>query len=174
MDFCYTTFTKTYNDLKFNQTEFKTLRFPGIPRTTLTQFSTCNLSIKWALNGHTEHLEVYLDGVYLQTPRVFHSLMVLSLDPDTIWRLSAEKATLRTSLVCPTKRRVVVPLGEKNGQIQIDLTSRCTVTNYVFLIRSDTPDKCYAINLTLKLGLLKFIITGYFTNKTINTNNSEF
>jgi len=48
--------------------------------------------------------------VYLQTPRVFHSLMVLSRDPDTIWRLSAENATLNTSLVWPIKRRVVVPL----------------------------------------------------------------
>lgn len=48
--------------------------------------------------------------VYLQTPRVFQSLMVLSLEPETIWRLSEEKATLSTSLVWPTKRRVVVPL----------------------------------------------------------------
>lgn len=50
--------------------------------------------------------------VYLQTPRVFHSLMVLSREPDTIWRLSAEKATLMTSLVCPTNFRVVWPLGK--------------------------------------------------------------
>lgn len=52
--------------------------------------------------------------VYLQTPKVFQSLMVLSLEPETIWRLSEEKATLRTSLVWPTKRRVVVPLREDN------------------------------------------------------------
>merc|ERR1711988_959575 len=45
--------------------------------------------------------------VYLHSPRVFHSLMVLSREPDTIWRLSAEKATERTSLSWPTKRRVV-------------------------------------------------------------------
>ena len=50
--------------------------------------------------------------MYLQTPKVFQSLMVLSLEPETIWRLSEEKATLRTSLVWPTKRRVVVPLRE--------------------------------------------------------------
>lgn len=50
--------------------------------------------------------------VYLQTPKVFQSLMVLSLEPETIWRLSDEKATLSTSLVWPTKRRVVVPLRE--------------------------------------------------------------
>merc|ERR1719261_487865 len=48
--------------------------------------------------------------VYLHSPRVFQSLMVLSRDPETIWRLSAEKATERTSLSCPTKRRVVRPV----------------------------------------------------------------
>lgn len=54
--------------------------------------------------------------VYLQTPKVFQSLMVLSLEPETIWRLSEEKATLSTSLVWPTKRRVVVPLqGHQEG-----------------------------------------------------------
>lgn len=48
--------------------------------------------------------------VYLHTPRVFHNLMVLSREPETICRLSEEKATLNTSLVWPTNRRVVVPL----------------------------------------------------------------
>merc|ERR1712230_25966 len=48
--------------------------------------------------------------VYLHSPRVFQSLMVLSRDPETIWRLSAEKATERTSFSCPTKRRVVRPV----------------------------------------------------------------
>jgi hypothetical protein len=48
--------------------------------------------------------------VYLQSPRVFQSLMVRSRDPETIWRLSAEKETERTSLVWPTKRRVVAPV----------------------------------------------------------------
>merc|ERR1712093_860375 len=48
--------------------------------------------------------------VYLHSPRVFHSLMVLSRDQDTICLLSAEKATERTSLSCPTKRRVVRPV----------------------------------------------------------------
>merc|ERR1711998_666652 len=43
--------------------------------------------------------------VYLHSPRVLHSLMVLSREPETIWRLSAEKATERTSLSWPTKRR---------------------------------------------------------------------
>ena len=48
--------------------------------------------------------------VYLQSPRVFHNLMVRSREPETIWRLSAEKETERTSLVWPMKRRVVVPV----------------------------------------------------------------
>jgi hypothetical protein len=48
--------------------------------------------------------------VYLQSPRVFQSLMERSREPETIWRLSAENETERTSLVWPTKRRVVVPL----------------------------------------------------------------
>lgn len=47
--------------------------------------------------------------VYLHSPRVFHSLMVLSRDPDTICLLSAEKATERTSFAWPTNRRVVRP-----------------------------------------------------------------
>merc|ERR1719334_2249328 len=48
--------------------------------------------------------------VYLQTPRVFHSLMVRSREPDTICLLSAENATLRTSFVWPTNLLVVVPI----------------------------------------------------------------
>ena len=57
--------------------------------------------------------------VYLQTPRVFHSLMVLSLDPDTICLLSAEKATLSTSLECPVNWRVVCPLQQYQQNIII-------------------------------------------------------
>ena len=49
--------------------------------------------------------------VNLQSPRVFHSLMVRSREPETIWRLSAEKETDRTAVVWPTKRRVVVPVA---------------------------------------------------------------
>ena len=63
--------------------------------------------------------------VYLHTPRVFHSLMVLSLDPDTICLLSALNATLRTSLVCPTNWRVVVPLKQEKC-----LTSKHVVWQY--------------------------------------------
>lgn len=37
--------------------------------------------------------------VNLQSPRVFHSLIVRSRDPETICRLSAEKETERTSLL---------------------------------------------------------------------------
>merc|ERR1719409_552020 len=51
--------------------------------------------------------------VYLHSPSVFHSLTVLSREPDTIWRFSGEKATERTSFLCwsaPAKRRVVEPV----------------------------------------------------------------
>lgn len=48
--------------------------------------------------------------VNLQSPKVFQSLIVLSRLPLTICRLSAEKETERTSLVWPTKRRVVLPV----------------------------------------------------------------
>merc|ERR1719321_1851099 len=48
--------------------------------------------------------------VYLHSPRVFQSLMVLSRLPDTIWRLSAENATLKTSLVWPWKQRTAAPV----------------------------------------------------------------
>ncbi len=47
--------------------------------------------------------------VNLQSPRVFHSLIVRSREPETICRLSAEKETERTSFVWPTNRRVVLP-----------------------------------------------------------------
>merc|ERR1712196_620805 len=42
-----------------------------------------------------------LSSVYLRCPRVFHRRMVLSREPEIIYVLSAEKATERTSLVCP-------------------------------------------------------------------------
>ena len=48
--------------------------------------------------------------VYLHAPRIFPSLMVLSQEPETMWQLSEGKATLSTSLVCPTNLRVVVPI----------------------------------------------------------------
>jgi len=51
--------------------------------------------------------------VYLQTPSVFHNLMVLSLEPETICLLSAEKATLKTSLVWPLNILVVLDLDEE-------------------------------------------------------------
>merc|ERR1719316_2582604 len=48
--------------------------------------------------------------VYLHSARVFQRRMVRSLLPETIWRLSAEKATLNTSLVWPWKQRTVAPV----------------------------------------------------------------
>jgi hypothetical protein len=54
--------------------------------------------------------------VNLQSPRVFHNLIVRSRDPETICLLSAEKDTERTSLVCPTNRRVVVPVESSQSR----------------------------------------------------------
>jgi len=48
--------------------------------------------------------------LYLHSPRVFHRRTERSREPETIWRLSAEKATDMTSLVWPSKRRVVLPV----------------------------------------------------------------
>ena len=66
--------------------------------------------------------------VYLQTPRVFHSLTVLSRDAETICRLSAENATLITSFSWPTKRFVVLPLSTNGKQI-FNLTTLSTISN---------------------------------------------
>lgn len=49
--------------------------------------------------------------VSLHSPRVFHSLMDLSLDPLTICLLSGEKDTLRTSAECPTNCLVHFPVA---------------------------------------------------------------
>lgn len=46
----------------------------------------------------------------MHSPSVFHSLMVLSREPLTIWRLSALNATLRMSFLWPMKRLVVTPV----------------------------------------------------------------
>merc|ERR1719217_659414 len=48
--------------------------------------------------------------VYLHSARVFQSLIVLSRLPDTIWRLSPEKATLLTSFVWPWNVRTETPV----------------------------------------------------------------
>ncbi|KAF6090925.1 hypothetical protein HJG60_012270 [Phyllostomus discolor] len=57
---------------------------------------------------HSEWLSSWT--VYLHIPRVFHSLMVLSQEPETICPLSEEKATLITSLVWPTNQHMVVSI----------------------------------------------------------------
>jgi len=46
----------------------------------------------------------------LQSPRVFHRRMVLSLEPETICLFSGEKATDITSFLCPTNLREVTPV----------------------------------------------------------------
>merc|ERR1719444_508332 len=48
--------------------------------------------------------------VYLHSASVFHNLIVLSRLPDTIWRLSPEKATPKTSLLWPWKVRTEQPV----------------------------------------------------------------
>merc|ERR1719336_2271674 len=48
--------------------------------------------------------------VNLHSAKVFQSLIVLSRLPETICRLSPEKATLKTSLVCPWNVRTVAPV----------------------------------------------------------------
>merc|ERR1719324_1717688 len=55
--------------------------------------------------------------VYLHSASVFQSLMVLSRLPETIWRLSAEKATLFTSFACPWKVRTVEPVLRSQRRI---------------------------------------------------------
>merc|ERR1719401_1626580 len=55
--------------------------------------------------------------VYLHSASVFHNLMVLSRLPETIWRLSPENATLKTSLVCPWKVRTVAPVFKSHKRI---------------------------------------------------------
>mmetsp|Transcript_51923 Transcript_51923/g.121097 ORF Transcript_51923/g.121097 Transcript_51923/m.121097 type:complete len:211 (-) Transcript_51923:82-714(-) len=55
--------------------------------------------------------------VYLHSAKVFHSLMVLSRLPDTICRLSPEKATLFTSLVWPLKVRTVAPVFKSHRRM---------------------------------------------------------
>lgn len=77
--------------------------------------------------------------VYLQTRRVFHSLMVLSLNPETIWRLSWGKATLSKSLECPIKRLVIFPMPrsqrrsilsqEQERTTDHQMTSQCLKQN---------------------------------------------
>jgi len=64
----------------------------------------------------------------LQSPRVFHSLMVRSRLPDTIWRLSGLKLTLMTSPVWPTKRRVVAPVFK--SQRRSDLSHEAERANW--------------------------------------------
>lgn len=54
--------------------------------------------------------------VNLQSPKVFHSLIVLSREPDTICLLSAEKETERTSFVWPTKVLVVLPVESSHNR----------------------------------------------------------
>lgn len=84
--------------------------------TSLSQLADTMIGLALLGENRTQDTQpVWLSSliVYLQTPRVFQSLIVLSLEPDTICLLSAENATLKTSWVCPTKRRVVLQLDRQ-------------------------------------------------------------
>merc|ERR1719401_1341063 len=55
--------------------------------------------------------------VYLHSASVFHNLMVLSRLPETICRLSPEKATLNTSRAWPWKVRTVAPVFKSQSRM---------------------------------------------------------
>merc|ERR1712000_576503 len=75
----------------------QTLTSLSQPEETMTGF--WGLGLKRTQETHS--VWPLSEMVYLQSPRVFHSLMVRSREPETIW----------TSLLWPTKRRVVVPVA---------------------------------------------------------------
>merc|ERR1719152_908751 len=55
--------------------------------------------------------------VYLHSASVFQSLIVFSRPPDTICRLSPEKATLNTSFVWPWKVRTAAPVFKSHKRM---------------------------------------------------------
>ena len=88
--------------------------FTSLSQPALTMTGFCGLGLKRTHDTHSVWpLSVM---VYLQSPRVFHSLIERSREPETIWRLSAEKETDRTSLVWPTKVRVVWPVESSHSR----------------------------------------------------------
>jgi len=61
------------------------------------------------LQQETQSVWLFLSLVNLQSAKVFHNLMSLSAPQDKIYLLSGEKATDKTSLVCPTNYLVDFP-----------------------------------------------------------------
>merc|ERR1719305_673577 len=55
--------------------------------------------------------------VYLHSASVFQRRIVLSRDPDTIWRLSAENATVFTSEVWPVNERTDWPTFKSQSRM---------------------------------------------------------
>jgi hypothetical protein len=53
------------------------------------------------LTQETQSVWLFLSDVNLQSAKVFHNLISLSAPQDKICLLSGEKATDKTSLVCP-------------------------------------------------------------------------
>merc|ERR1719399_1225511 len=64
--------------------------------------------------------------VYLHSPRVFQSFTVLSREPETIWRLSAEKATEGTPLAMSQRRRVPSHEPERANWPSEEMMTSCT------------------------------------------------
>lgn len=93
--------------------------------------------------------------VYLQTPRVFHSLIDLSLDPETICLLSAEKATLRTSLSWLSNKRVVVPL--KSTIVKINATSFLPVCSMGMISNSININNVFTLHTQKKFPIQKLM-----------------
>ncbi len=61
------------------------------------------------LMQETQSEWLYFSDLYLQSAKVFQSLISLSAPADKIYLLSGEKATEKTSLVCPTNILDVFP-----------------------------------------------------------------
>lgn len=87
---------------KWSYWSLQLVRFQTLTTRSQPQETMIGLAVDGENRTHDTQL-VWPSSVieYLHSPRVFQSLMVLSRDPDTIWRLSAENATLKTSPVCP-------------------------------------------------------------------------
>ena len=54
--------------------------------------------------------------MYLQSDKVFQNLTYLSPPADNIYMLSGEKATVKTSLMCPANILVVFPIRKSHSR----------------------------------------------------------
>ena len=84
--------------------------------------SRCDCHRQWCIclkRQQTSRVRLRWSSNYLHWPTVFHSLIVLSRLPLTICRLSAEKATLRTSFLWLTNCRVLVPTDKSQRRKEL-------------------------------------------------------